>query len=82
MSHRPPIRCLRCHRNINQQTQIAGEKVPEDGDVSICGYCGFAAIFDNDGLTLRFASIEEQDKIVKMPEVKIVLIQLGLIKDG
>lgn len=74
------IKCLRCRADISRATGI-GTRPPCNGDVSICGNCGHAAIyvirshpFD---VYLRQASELEQAQIAAMPEVRVILEGLG-----
>lgn len=74
------IKCLRCRADISRATGI-GTRPPCNGDVSICGSCGHAAIyvirshpFD---VYLRQATELEQAQIFAMPEVRVILEGLG-----
>lgn len=72
------LRCLRCKKLIGQHTGFRGNQ-PREGDLSICGNCGHCAIFVNGVTQLRETTVEEQTIIMGMPEVKLMLEQLGFV---
>jgi hypothetical protein len=60
--------CPCCHANIDACSSIEGEQIPEEGDVSICAYCGTILEFAKE-LTLQIAT---NDTLRELPEDMMV----------
>lgn len=43
----PTMPCPTCGRANDAMTGISGERVPADGDVSLCAYCATIGVFDD-----------------------------------
>ena len=71
------IRCFTCNSQIPETSDLFGDHVPEEGDISLCLYCGAVAIFAGSGL--REASDAELTEILADPGVQLARATRKLI---
>jgi len=82
------ITCLRCAMVLDAHSYINPEKgaEPNDGDVSICAYCGHCTIFDStspDGIRNPTpAEIQEIEAHPDFPHVEMILAALRGLRRG
>jgi DNA-directed RNA polymerase subunit RPC12/RpoP len=69
----PPSPCYRCGKELDAASDTVQQgNVPEEGDYSMCLYCGALAVFENSetGLVLRRPTYEEFKEIAQDPDVR------------
>ena len=77
----PQQKCLWCDRPLDAATDIEQEgNVPEEGDLSICLYCGNLAIYTagEAGLVLRHPTVPERAEALADPQVRSALVHRAL----
>jgi len=73
--------CPSCGRKNDGFTAAShrdGAVLPEDGDASICAYCGVLCVFTADG-GLRFPTVDETAKIMQDPRIRAILARSPIL---
>jgi hypothetical protein len=60
--------CIKCGSMLSDFTGEDKNSLPEEGDISICLYCGNVSIYMGGGLDLRPPSAEEMEEIEDLPK--------------
>ncbi len=69
-----PSRCIQCGKFFDAATGVQS-RIPKEGDVSICGYCGKLMFFTSDK-KLRPATDGEMEEFKKEAPNKYLLAEL------
>lgn len=69
--------CPFCGTRIDAATGLTGDKVPDEGAVSICAYCTGVSVFTGDGLATRRPTREELVHIMADPVVRDAIAVLS-----
>jgi len=67
---KPVILCLSCGEPIPEATNLTGGGGPQEGDVSLCLYCGHVATFTGAGNEIRRATPAEVVSAALNPTVQ------------
>lgn len=79
-----PIRiCPHCQGEVDSHTGVANPDtdVPEEGDASLCLYCGLPSIFTKD-MMLRLPTEEERVQMMADENVIATMAAIQMLRDG
>lgn len=71
--------CPYCGKAINMATNTENERGPEEGDLSVCGWCGGLLIFNED-LSIRKLTIEEIANLGDNERIMLVRIRTEVLQ--
>lgn len=75
--------CVACGHSVEAATMLgSGGDLPNDGDVSVCLYCGHVAIFTGQGVEIREPTDEEREYIESNAEVQAAVALVAVARDG
>lgn len=71
----PKSYCWRCHQKLDGATNVAGNRMPRQGDLSVCKYCYAIAIYRPD-LTLRKLTEIESQQLLENKDLSRKLYEI------